>query len=289
MLDPAALGPMALSVFSAVTLALANFAVKRGGDVLVARAIFAMAAALTAAPFAFFVSAPPKELWLPLLGAVVVHWFYQIAMVRALHRGDLSAVFPVMRGVAPLLTAATAFVFLGEALSWVSVIGLIAASGALITFGVAPSAEHHVRRLHFSSLFWAVMTAVGISLYSVVDARVARASPSAMTFAVWLFLLDWIGVTAAALWIRRGAFFAAAKKQFVTGAAGGVIGMFSYAAALIAFTQTDVAMVTATRETAGFFAAILGVLFLNEQFGRRRIVAAAVLAAGLATMRLGAG
>ncbi|MEL7488944.1 MAG: DMT family transporter [Pseudomonadota bacterium] len=288
MVDVAFAGPVALSLFSAVTLALANFAVKRGGDVLAARLVFAMAMAATVAPLAFFVAPPPRAMWPGLAASLAAHWIYQFAMIRALHRGDFSAVFPVMRGLAPMVTAGAAYVAMGETLSPLSLFGLMVACAALIVFGAPPSALAAARRAHFSSLLWAAMTAIGIGVYSVVDASVVRAAPSPFTFIVWLFLLDWVGVAVGAAIARRGALWRDMRPQLKNGVLGGAIGAVSYGAAVVAFTLTDVAMVTALRETAGFFAAILGVVFLKEAFGRRRIIAAAALAVGLAFLRLGA-
>lgn len=282
-----ALAPFALSLFSAVTVALANFGVKRGGDVLTARMVLSIAMALTALPFAPFVPPPPADLWDNLLIAVMAHWIYQAAMVRALHRGDLSLVFPVMRGLAPALTAILAFLVLNETLAPIAIAGLAIASGALIVFAIPAASTIEAARLDRRALFWAAMTAGGIALYSVIDAQVARAMPSPTTFIVWLFLFDWIGITAAALYTRRGRIIDSVRPQLKNGLLGGVAGAVSYGAAIIAFTLTETAVVTALRETSVLFAAILGAVFLKESFGPRRIIAAGVLAAGLAMMQLG--
>ena len=66
---------------------------------------------------------------------------------------------------------------------------------------------------------------------------------------------------------------------------GGVAGTLSYGAALYAFTLSDAALVTALRETSVVWAALLGAILLKEGFGRRRIIAATVLATGLVLMQ----
>jgi len=279
--------PIALCLFSAVTVAAANFAVKRGGDVLTARMVLSISMGLTVVPFIPFVPMPPANMWGPLITAVVVHWFYQFALIRSLHRGDLSLVFPVMRGLAPLLTAALAFVYLQESLSLLAMFGLVLASVALIVFAMPQQADDAARDLNNTALVWAVITAVGIGMYSVVDAKVIRAMPSPYTFIVWLFLLDWIGITAVTLWTRRGQIVERVKPQLKAGMLGGVAGTLSYGAALLAFTMMDAALVTALRETSVFWAALLGAVFLKEGLGPRRVVSAAVLAIGLVLMQIG--
>ena len=105
--------PIALCLLSAITVAAVNLFVKRGGDVLSTRMIVSIAMMLSVVPLVPFVPLPTPTVWAALGISVVVHWFYQFAMIRALHRGDLSLVFPIMRGLAPLLTAITATAFLG--------------------------------------------------------------------------------------------------------------------------------------------------------------------------------
>src|SRR5438876_984854 len=121
-----------LGLFSAVTLAAANMSVKMGTDILVGRAVLSVSAALLILPGAFFVAPPNRETMLALALTMPAHFIYQACLVKALQRGDLSLVFPVMRGAAPLLTAFTALLILHERLSPVAWLGLIAASCAVI-------------------------------------------------------------------------------------------------------------------------------------------------------------
>lgn len=69
--------------------------------------------------------------------------------------------------------------------------------------------------------------------------------------------------------------------------AAGFLSILSFGAALWAFDMMEVARVSALRETAVVFAAILGAWLLKERFGRRRILAALVLAAGLVLLQFG--
>ncbi len=277
--------PLFLGFFSAITVALANFCVKRGGDVLTTRMVMSICVALTLAPFAFFTPLP-HGLWGGVTIAVVVHWFYQFAMIKALHRGALSLVFPVMRGGAPLLTAALAYVALNESLSPWSIAGLVIASISIIVFAIPAAETASAKSLDAQALVWALLTSAGIAAYSVVDAHVARQAPNTMTFVVWLFLFDWIGVTVVACIARRGRLWRSVRPQLKNGAIAGVLGAFSYGAAIFAFTMTDTAIVTALRETSVVFAALLGWAFLKEGFGRRRIAAAVSLAAGLTLIQV---
>jgi drug/metabolite transporter (DMT)-like permease len=277
--------PVALCLFSALTVAITNVMVKRGGDVLTTRAIVAIVMGLTVAPVAPFVPLPPEGSWGLIFLSMVVHWFYQLCAIRALHRGALSLVFPVMRGLGPLTTAIFAAFWLKEDLSPLQTAGLIVASLSILVFAWPTAATQDARRLDRSALFWAMMTAVGVGLYAVADTRAARAMETPFTFIVWLFLLDWIGVTAVLAWQRRGRVIAAMRPELPNGIIGGVAGSVSYGLAIYAYTLTDAAMVTALRETSVVFAAAFGAWLLKEGFGQRRSAAAAALAAGLVLMQ----
>lgn len=276
--------PIALCLLSAITVAATNLFVKRGGDVLSTRMVVSIAMMLSVVPFVPFVPTPTLEIWGALAISVVVHWFYQFAMIRALHRGDLSLVFPVMRGLAPLLTAIIATMLLHESPSLLGWFGLLLATAALIVFAMPEEKGGKHPPLKQAALFWAMVTALGIAFYSVADAngtRLAANTETLFTFVVWLFLLDWIGITAAMVWIRRGRVWSDIAPQIRDGAIGGLLGTISYGAALWAFTMSEAANVTAIRETSVVFGAIFGAVFLKEAFGPRRIAAASVLAIGL--------
>ena len=283
----ASLLPILLCLASAVTVAITNVLVKKGGDVLTTRMVMSVVMGLSVVPLAPLVPVPPPETWKFIALSVAVHWVYQFCLVRAMHRGDLSLVFPVMRGLGPLATACFALVLLGEHLSALQTLGLMGASASIIVFALPTGETLAARRLDRSALFWALLTAAGVGLYAVIDARAARAMPDPLTFIVWLFFFDWIGTTLVALWTRRGRVLSALRPQLKNGIIAGLSGTVSYGCAIYAYTLTDAAIVTALRETSVVFAAALGAYLLKEGFGRRRTIAASSLAVGLVLMQAG--
>lgn len=277
-----------LGLGSAVTLASANAFVKASGDILMSRAVLSLSGAVMIAPAAFFVPLPTPETWALLALSVPAHMAYQTALIRALHRGDLSLVFPVMRGSAPLLTAIAAFAFLGESLSWLAVAGLVVASLATMVFAIPENAgaETDPKRRR-AALGWALLTGAGIALYNVVDARGVRAAPSPFTFIVWMFILDSAGVNLVAIWTRRSRYLDGLRTKWRYGSAAAAFSIVSYSMALYGFSVAPVAYISALRETSVVFAAILGLWMLKEGFGARRVAAASVLAGGLIMIQLG--
>jgi uncharacterized membrane protein len=276
-----------LGLFSAVTLAAANMSVKMGSDILVGRALLSSSAALMVAPAAFFVPLPDPWTWGALLLAVPAHYAYQLCLIRALQRGDLSLVFPVMRGAAPLLTAAAAFLLLREALPPAALAGLAVATAAVFVFAAPPRGillRHHPDK---AVLAWALATAAGVALYNVADARGVRGAPEPFTYIVWIFLLDAVSITSTALLRRRGELARVVASKWRFGVAAGFLSILSYGSAVYAFSLMETARVSALRETSVVFAAVLGALLLKEGFGARRVAAALALAAGLVAMQFG--
>ena len=282
-----ALLAVCLGLFSAVTLAAANMSVKMGNDILVGRAILSLSAAVLILPAAFVVPLPDRLTWQALALAMPAHFFYQICLVRAMQRADLSLVFPVMRGAAPLLTAFAALLLLGEELAPLAWAGLAAATAAVVSFALPPKGVRLKEHPDRVALLWALGTAIGVSLYNVTDARGVRIAPAPETFIVWLFLLDPLLITGTALIFRRNVLAAAVAMKWRYGVAAGALSILSFGAALYAFSLIETAKVSALRETSVVFAAAMGSLFLGERFGRRRIVAATALAAGLVLMQFG--
>jgi drug/metabolite transporter (DMT)-like permease len=239
------------------------------------------------APAAFFVPLPDAWTWGALLLAVPAHYGYQLCLIRALQRGDLSLVFPVMRGAAPLLTAAAAFLLLHESLPPLALAGLVAATASVFVFALPPSGTLLRHHPDLAVLRWALATAVGVSLYNVADARGVRGAPEPFTYIVWIFLLDSIGISLTALLRRRRVLGRTIAAKWRFGVAAGFLSVLSYGSAVYAFSLIETAKVSALRETSVVFAALMGTLFLREGFGPRRIVAAVILAGGLVLMQFG--
>ena len=277
-----------LGMGSAVTLAGANTFVKAAKDILGGRAVMAITSALLALPIAFFVPLPEPQTWTILALSLPAHWLYQTALVRALSRGDLSLVFPVMRGSAPLLTAIFAALALGEHLSALSIAGLVIASLATVIFALPEKnfgGSHAVRN---SALLWAIATGACVAIYNVIDAQGVRSGSSQWSFIVWLFLLDWIGINVIALVTRgRQQFMTRARAALWPGMGAGACSLASFSMALYGFSIAPVAYMSAMRETAVVFAALMGWWFLREGFGLRRTFAAIILAGGLSLLQFG--
>lgn len=274
-----------LGLISALALASANVAVKIGGDILLGRAILSCSAALLIAPAALFVPQPDTATWSALVLAMPAHFFYQLCLVQAMSRGELSLVFPIMRGLAPLLTAVTAWLVLGQRLNGWEWLALAVATGAIVAFALPPRGSRLREHPDAHAIGWAALTAVGVSFYNAADARGVRIAANPLTFIVWLFLLDWLCITVTTLLLRRGEIAAALRLQWRPAASAGALSILSFGSALYAMSIVEAAKVSALRETSVVIAALLGTIFLQERFGGKRLAASVVLAAALVALQ----
>src|SRR5689334_11259596 len=125
---------MEFAVFAAVLAAAAchagwNAMIKGGGDPLMTTAMVTIAAGLVGVPLWPWIGLPSAAAWPWAVGSIVVHLFYFASLIEAYRHGDLSQVYPVARGAAPLMTAGVSALVIGEelsALAWGGLLLLVA-------------------------------------------------------------------------------------------------------------------------------------------------------------------
>jgi drug/metabolite transporter (DMT)-like permease len=247
----------ALMLASGSFHAIVNAIVKSGKSKMAARAVTDGTSALILLPATWLVPLPAGAwAWLGLSAAI--HAIYLVALVKAYERADFSAAYPVLRGVAPLVTALVTIGWLGEAASWAQVAGI-----ALLGLGMVSLAIG--RHLDPAALGWALLSGTCTAAYTVVDALGVRAAPTVASYIVWDFaLMGMVVVTLFAL-LSRGAVFADMRAQWRPSAVAGVLSIVTYGAALTAFSLGPTAPLAALRETGMVTALLIGFLFLGER------------------------
>lgn len=254
----------------------------RKGDPLAASTGLCVVWALVGWPLTLVVPAPAPESW-PWLGAsVAVHLAYFALLVAAYGRGDLSFVYTIARGVPPMLVAGGAWLAAGERPSPAGLAGVALVAGGVLTIGGGPKTPGARRPLGL-----ALATAVFIAGYTLLDGLGARASAAPVGYLVWLVALQGTLFAAGALAWRRGPLAREVWARRGVGVLTGVLSAGGYAVAVWAMTRAPIALVAALRETSVLFAAAIGAIWLREPFGRRRLVAAALVAGGVALVRSG--
>lgn len=243
-----------------------NAMIKGGGDVLLDTAGIVFGAMLITAPFIFVVPFPVAAAWPYIIASVTVHLAYYWLMVSAYRAGDLSLVYPLMRGVAPLITAVAGIVVLGELPAAVAWLGMLLISGGVFALSFR-ALGHAPSRV---AVGFALANAAVIALYTLIDGKGARASGDAWSYIVWLFVLDGIPFSLWMVATRRQAFLDNLRGRTRRALVGGGLSAAAYAISVWAMTKAPVALVASLRETSVLFATLIGARLLKERLSPRR-------------------
>ena len=125
-----------------------------------------------------------------------------------------------------------------------------------------------------------------IPTYTLVDAWGARQSGAALSYTLWLFLLSGLPLPLWAVCTRAPRLWAYARDNAGFGAIGGIGTLTSYGLALWAMTVAPVAMISALRETSILFGILISAFVLHERVTRVRWIAAGLIVAGAAVLRV---
>jgi drug/metabolite transporter (DMT)-like permease len=268
---------IALILCSALLHASWNALIKASSDPLVNLAVVAGTGATISLPFIIALPWPEPAAWPWLAASGVLHYLYQFALVRAYQLGDLSQVYPIARGLAPLGVAALAAIWAGESLGLVQGIGLGLASLAIMSLSGFGTRGPSTR----SAVAMAVVTAALVGSYTYSDGRGVRSVANPFVYYGWSFFLGGVPIVLTMIGLRRGSVVTAIRGEGLRSVGGGVMATIGYTIALWAMTRAPMAVVASLRESSVLFAAFLGARLLHEPFGRRRAISAAVLVAGL--------
>ncbi len=286
---------LALVLISAGMHATWNFWAKRASDSVsflwgFSAVMPLIAGAVVLGEWLFFGNPPNFTTWkLAILGGVIQAAYISL-MGAGYNRGDLSVVYPVSRGTAPLIIAVIAWLFLRETPSAVGLLGICIILGGAVLLswdmlfrnGPSPSAAKPT-----ASLGCAALAAVTIALYHVVDKAGAQGS----SVTSYQFLMEVVIVIALTplLFIRRRA--AKVKAEFrehgalIFGAS--LFGYVAYALVITAMMRESVAYVAAARNVSILIGIALGATQLREGKLGLRLIAGALLLGGIVTLAVG--
>ena len=236
-------------------------------------------------PLVLALPPPAPESWPYLVASAILHIGYYIFLIAAYRFGDLSKVYPLARGLSPLIVAAGAYAFAGERLSPLALVGVGVACAGIASLSIEGAATR--RDDHRRGIVFAVGTAAFIASYTVTDAMGARLSGDAVSYVAWLSILDGLPMLIAAAALRRAALARHLADRAWKSVAGGALQLTAYGLVVWALALAPMAAVSALRETSVLFATIIGVKLLGEPLGGRRIAAAALVAAGIMMIEWG--
>jgi drug/metabolite transporter (DMT)-like permease len=270
---------LGLVLASALLHASWNLVVKASADRLVAAFAQVTLGAIAFAPF-LLIAGVPWGMWPWFATSSCVHLAYGLTLVGAYERGDLSLVYPIARGSAPVLVTLLAAVLLDDTPGG---FGLVAI--ALVIAGVLYVAQGSIRS---GGVTWALATAGLIATYTLIDASAVRRLDSAFAYTICVFVGNAI-VYVPTISTARGAAVVrdALRREGWRHLAGGIASAAAYLLVLAAARIAPLGLVAAFRETSVVFGALGAWLLLGEHQARRRLGGAVLIAAGLAVLIAG--
>ena len=274
-----------LAVLAAAFLhAFWNFLLKENND----KALSMYAVTVGHLPIALvgvaFVGLPPSEALPYIVLSGFLHTGYQVFLMDAYRFGALSNIYPIARGLSPLLLALVTIGFAHDELSQLELLGIALVAGALIIFGLA---QYRFNKDGPMGVILAIITGCFIASYSLTDALGTRVTGSAFAFYGAMSFVNVLLFTGYYLCFHRDALKRLPREGMKMMVVGGGASYLAYVMVLWACLTLPVAVVSSLRETSVLIVMIFGVVFLKEDLTRPKLLACIAVVCGIALMRLG--
>ena len=252
-------------------------------DKLVAFGLIGVSATVVAAVTLPLTGMPRSTAIVFALVSAVLHLAYNCGLMQSYRLGDFGHTYPLARGTAPLLVAAGAWVFADEHLDAVQLLGIATVAGGLTAIVFAGG---RLRRAEMPATVAALLTGGAIASYTVVDGLGVRHAHDPLGYTALLFLLQGPVMVVVAGVRRRHDLAWATPRNLTAGLTAGALSLAAYGIVIWAQTQGPLALVSALRETSVISAAIIAAVVFHEPFGRRRLLPAAAVVAGIILINL---
>jgi drug/metabolite transporter (DMT)-like permease len=272
-----------LAVLAAAFLHAAwNALLKRGPSKQGTMFVLSVTEVAVGLPIALSRAMPAPEVWPWVLASGATHLAYKLFLLYAYDHGDLSRVYPIARGAAPMMELIAGAVLLSDSVTAAEYAGIAVIGAGILAMAAGAFRHGESRRLVPLALGSAVATA----LYTLIDGTGARVSGDPAAYVAWVFVAD--GTIFSAFTLLRTGRGAVPREavEWARGAAASVASYVSYAIAVWAMTVAPIALVAALRETSILFAVLIGWLAFGERMTRGKAVAAALIVGGVAMTRL---
>lgn len=282
----------ALVIASAVFHATWNFLLKRSNDKR------AFLWSLAAVSFAAFLLPATVSAYIDGIGAravmvgavtALLHGVYGLALSRGYQVGDLSAVYPISRGMGPALIPLAAVLLLDERASVAAAFGIALVVAGIYAISIQARSlrdlTQPLRALHLPAIRIAFLTGALIAAYSLWDkTALDHLSPVTLNqfgLTGWLLALAPSAMRSSAAHVRSE--WRERRRSII---AAGLLAPTGYVLVLAALTTSRISYIAPAREMGIVLSAILGVLFLGEGYGTWRILGSLLILGGVITLGL---
>ncbi len=264
-----------LALGAAFVHALWNLLLARARDPEAAGAVALLTAVVVFAPVVALQWELEAEAWPYVAASSVLELVYFALLGAAYRRAEVSVVYPLARGVAPVLVLVVGVLALGAETTAVQALGVcLVGLGVLLVRGLGRPASS-------SGVVFGLAIACSIAAYTLVDDEGIRFA-NAVTYLELVLVVPAIGYALGVAWFKGGA---ALRAELGPATVVAGVGMWvAYGLVLAALARAEAAPVAAVRETSIVIATAGAALFLEEPVGRSRLVGAVLVAAGVALL-----
>ena len=266
-----------LIFFAALLHALWNIIIKSMNNSLVGIAVKVFFQSIIFFPIIFIVPLPQGLTWFYLISSSILHSIYFILLGSMYNRGDMTVIYPIARGCAPVFVTVLSLIFLKDSVSLVGIIGIITVSFGLVLL----SLENFKIEMNIKIIGISLFIALIISIYTFTDGAGVRSADMASTYIVWNFFLGG--------WISIGYVFFRNKKElfelqlidlmYILLAT--IISFTAYAIIIWSMKHIPIGFVSSMRESSIIFASLIGYYFLKEKIGYIRLLSGFVFFMGV--------
>ena len=266
-----------LILFAAILHATWNLIIKSLPDSLVAMGMMNLLQSIVFIPLVFLVPLPSDITWYFIFGSVILHNVYFITLGQTYNKDDLTIIYPIARGCAPVFVAILSLIILKEKISMQGTLGIIIVSLALLLL----TAEHYKKKFNFYVFKISIFIALLISIYTLFDALGVRSTKNSFVYIAWIFFLEGWVTFAYVYFQKKQKLYSLNSKEFIFICIGSILSFSAYAIILWSFKYLPAGYVASLRESSIIMATILGIFFLKEKVSKFRISSACIFFIGV--------
>tara|TARA_B110000014_G_C20004946_1_gene520859 strand:+ start:1 stop:843 length:843 start_codon:yes stop_codon:yes gene_type:complete len=212
-------------------------------------------------PIIFFVPIPLGITWLFIFCSLILHSLYFILLGTMYNRSDLTFIYPVARGCAPVFVTILSLIFLQDYIPLSGMIGIVIISSGLVLLSLENYKKKIDRKLLYISLFIALI----ISIYTFSDGAGVRSVNNSLTFIVWNFFLGgWVSIGYVYL-TKKKELFELKFQELLKILIATIMSFGGYGIIIWSMKHEPIGFVAALRESSILIATLIGYFFLKEK------------------------
>ena len=213
-----------------------------------------------------------------------VHFIYWYFLSKALEKGDLSLIYPIMRS-SPALVLIFSITILGENVSVLGVTGILLVAIGVYTINMESLVLSELLRpframTRDRAIQYAFLTLFSVACYTLVD----KIAVSQMHPVIFAYIYPWISLSLFSGYIFKAKSSGVLKKEWALHKGSilvcGVLSIFGYFLILQAFTMERMSYVVGLRQLSIVFAVLLGGHLLKEKNKKIRIASSIIIFLG---------